>query len=413
MSSTPDRDGPALAATNQRADNPTMRILVAMMTACVAMLGISQTGTAATQSEGPTPDVLVASHGVQVIAETGHTCTKVYLSTDFVHFHEITPVVPTKHNYAPTCGWFDASFVSPTGGWIVGFNGGGGPAALEHTTSGGLTWTRQRPRPAEGSEGELVGFTSIMDGWNQVTAMGASITILQHTTNGGATWTTVRPSKAGRGCWWLNAVFSSPSIGFESRGITAAWRTEDGGASWSLLQLPRPRSVPASVVAIYDTPVFHGLEGTLPVLYLEPKQVLIGFDITVNGGRSWRPAAVARVRTRVALMPRQPVGVCTAGVPSTSAPLPLLSASTPNYWWILNPGPANTALVMTVALGPNGATPWGHASLGLPSTARALGVTLTAADTRHAYVGVGDGREVIYQTSDGGARWTALPHGVP
>ena len=389
------------------------KVVVAAMLACVAIVGLSQDGTAATQSEGPTPDVLVASHGVQLIAEMGRTCTKVYLSTDFVHFHEITPVVPTKHGHAPTCGWFDASFVSPSDGWIVGINGGGSPSVLEHTTDGGITWTRQRPQPAEGSESELIGFTNPQDGWNQVTAMGADINVLQHTTDGGANWTTVRRSQTGRGCWWLGAVFSTPTIGFESRGATAAWRTEDGGASWSVLRLPRPRSVPASDGAIFDTPVFHGLQGTLPVLYLEPKQVLIAFDITVNGGKSWRLAAVARVRTRVALTSRQPVGVCTAGVPSTSAPLPLVSASTPNYWWVLSPGPANTSLVMTVALGPSGATPWGHASRGLPSTAQALHLTLTAADPRHAYVGVGNGRQVVYQTTDSGARWTPLPHDIP
>jgi hypothetical protein len=77
-----------------------VRIFVAMMFACAAMLGLSREGTAATQSEGPTPDVLVASHGLQVIAETGRSCTKVYLSTDFRHFHAITPVVPTRRNYA-------------------------------------------------------------------------------------------------------------------------------------------------------------------------------------------------------------------------------------------------------------------------------------------------------------------------
>jgi hypothetical protein len=384
-----------------------------MMIACAAIVGLSRAGVAATPSEGPTPDVLVASHGVQVIAETGRACTKVYLSTDFVHFREITPVVPTKHDYLPTCGWFVASFVSPSDGWIVAYNSGGGPSVLEHTTDGGLTWTRQRPRPAEGSEGELVGFSSPQDGWNQVTATGADINVLQHTTDGGASWTTVRRSQTGRGCTWLDAVFSTPSIGFESRGATAAWRTENGGASWSVLRLPRPRSVAATDVAIFYTPVFHGLQGTLPVAYLETKQVVIAFDVTVNGGGSWHPAGVARLRARITLTPRQPIGVCTAGEPLTSVPLPLLSAATPNYWWVLGPGQANSSVVMTVALGPDGTTPWGHVSKGLPVTARAAELTLSAADTRHAYVGVGNGREIVYQTSDGGARWTPLAHGVP
>jgi hypothetical protein len=378
----------------------------------VALIGVSRVGSAATPSEGPTPLVLVASHGVQVIAETGRDCTKVYLSTDFVHFHAITPVIPARRDYAPTCGWYDASFVSSNDGWIVGYNGGGGPSVLEHTTNGGRTWTRERPHPAEGSEGDLIGFTSPQDGWSLVTAMGANIFDLQHTADAGARWTTVRP-RTGRGCPWLPLVFSTPSIGFESRGLGAAWRTEDGGASWSALRLPRPRSVPVSDNAIFDTPVFNGLQGTLPVLYLEPTQVLFAFDVTVNGGRSWRLAGVARVRAHIELTPHQPFGGCTAGVPTTTAPLPILSASTPNYWWILTPGAADSSLIMTVALGPVGTTPWGHSARGLPATASAQMLTLTAADMLHAYVGVGDGREVLYQTSNGGGRWAPVPHGVP
>jgi hypothetical protein len=171
--------------------------------------------------------------------------------------------------------------------------------------------------------------------------------------------------------------------------------------------------VPASDAAIFEAPVFRGLRGTFPVLYLEAKQVVIAFDVTANGGRSWRLAGVSRLRVQVALTSRQPTGSCTAGAPSTSAPLPVLSASTPGYWWVLNPGPAGSSLVMTVALGPSGTTTIGHRSTGLPSTTRALKLTLTAADNWHAYVGVGSGREVIYETSDGGGRWTPLPHGTP
>lgn len=389
-----------------------MRTLVAVLIVCASMFGLTRAGVAATRSEGPTPDVLVASHGLQVIAETGRSCTKVYLSTGFLHFHAITPVVPTRPNYAPTCGWYDASFASPTDGWIVGFNGGGGPSVLEHTTDGGKSWVREPARPAEGSEGESIGFTDVRDGWNEINALSADILVIQHTTDGGATWSTVRSTRSG-GCSWLPMTFSTPSMGFESGYVTTAWRTENGGASWSVLRLPKPHGVPASDAAIFEAPVFRGLRGTFPVLYLEAKQVVIAFDVTANGGRSWRLAGVSRLRVQVALTSRQPTGSCTAGAPSTSAPLPVLSASTPGYWWVLNPGPAGSSLVMTVALGPSGTTTIGHRSTGLPSTTRALKLTLTAADNWHAYVGVGSGREVIYETSDGGGRWTPLPHGTP
>ena len=394
------------------AQSPTAALgaMVAVVLACTAILGMSRAGTAATRSEGPTPLVLVSSRGLQVIAETGTTCTKVYLSTDFVHFHPITPVVPTRPNYAPTCGWYSASFISPSDGWIVGINGGGGPSVLEHTTDGGLTWTREEPQPAEGSESELVGFTSTHDGWSQLMASNANVFVLQHTSNGGASWSSVRGPKGG--CPWLPDVFSTPSIGFAAHGLTTAWRTEDGGASWTVLGLPRPRGIPAGAPAIYDAPVFVGLRGTIPVTYLEGTRQIVAFDVTSNGGRNWRLAGVVAVPGAIGLTSRQPTGSCTASVPQTSAPLPLLSASTPGSWWMLRSGPASDSIVLTVAVG-HGVKPVGHVSAGLPATAGALLVTLTAADASRAYVGVGNGREVMYQSSDGGAQWTPLPHVTP
>jgi hypothetical protein len=171
--------------------------------------------------------------------------------------------------------------------------------------------------------------------------------------------------------------------------------------------------VPASDAAIAETPDFRGLHGTLPVLYLEHHQVVVGFDVTANAGRSWRLAGVSSIHTRVALASPQPSGSCPSGVPATSAPMPVVSAATPGYWWVLTPGAASASLLMTVALGPAGTTSIGHAGVGLPATAHASLLTLTAADRVHAYLGLGDGREVAYETSDAGGHWTRLPHDVP
>lgn len=372
--------------------------------------GRHTTVTEAMASEGPTPDVLFASAAVQVIAETGIGCTKVYLSTDFVHFHQITPTLPTRKDYAPTCGWFDASFVSPTDGWLVAVNSGGGPSVLVHTTDGGRTWRVQHPASAEGSEAQDVGFSSPNVGWSQVSGDGANLGILQHTTDAGASWTTVHTLR--EGCWWLPDVFSTSAIGFQSRGLTAAWRTENGGATWTELALRAPRGVPSKTPAIFETPVFRGLSGTLPVLYLESKRVLVAFDVTSDGGRAWRLLGTASLHTHIALVGASESG-CGVGVPLTTQPLPLMSAATPGFWWLLDRGGASGSLVMTIAFGPHGLRTLGHRSAGLPTTATAKQLTLTAADGHDAYLGVGNGREVLYESTDGGARWTPTPHQVP
>jgi hypothetical protein len=234
--------------------------------------------------------------------------------------------------------------------------------------------------------------------------------VLQHTSNGGASWSSVRGPKGG--CPWLPDVFSTPTIGFAAHGLTTAWRTEDGGASWTVLGLPRPRGVPAGAPAIYDAPVFDGLRGTIPVTYLERTRQIVAFDVTSNGGRNWQLAGVVEVPGAIELTSRQPSGSCAASLPQTSAPLPALSASAPGSWWMLRRGPAGDSVVATVAVG-HGVTAVGHLSVGLPATAGAVLVTLIAADARRAYLGVGNGREVMYQSDDGGARWTQLPHVIP
>jgi len=367
-----------------------------------ACAGTAAALLAPTQGEGPTPLVLLAKPYVQVISEAGaNGCTKVYLSTDFRHFHSITPMVPTRRGYAPTCNWSDATFLSARDGWLVGLNSGGGPSVLEHTTDGGRNWSLQHPQSAEGSEAAVIGFSNARDGWDQLIASNANVFALQRTTTSGSSWELVQSTG---GCPWVPVVFPTPSIGVAARGLTTVWESEDGGERWRALRLPVPRDVPPSAPAIFDAPVFEGLRGTLPVIYLEAQQTVIAFDTTVNGGRTWHVAGVSRFQQRISITSRTPFGTCMASLPETSAPLPLLSGATPSSWWILQRGPADRSIVTTVKLGPNGVTTVGHLSWGLPATLGALQLTLNAADATHAYVGVGNGREVAYQTANGGGR---------
>jgi hypothetical protein len=148
------------------------------------------------------------------------------------------------------------------------------------------------------------------------------------------------------------------------------------------------------------------------VTYLERTGQIVAFNVISNGGRSWQLAGVVPIHGAVRLTSRQRTASCSAGPPSTSAPLPQVSAGRPNEWWILREGSANGSIIVTVRIG-HGVTAVGHLTVGLPATTGESMVTLSAADLVHAYLGVGNAREVTYMTSDGGSRWIPLLHETP
>jgi len=78
--------------------------------------------------------------------ESNTGCGEVFLTTDFIHWRNITPPLKIPKSVAKgQClyVWSDASFTSPTVGWLLARNGGSTQTILRHTVDGGRSWITQ------------------------------------------------------------------------------------------------------------------------------------------------------------------------------------------------------------------------------------------------------------------------------
>ncbi|MBU1985257.1 T9SS type A sorting domain-containing protein, partial [bacterium] len=118
-------------------------------------------------------------------------------------------------------GTYGMFFLDMQNGWVFG----GKPATIEHTTDGGLTWTRQYQDSLYG-ETAVVGlsFTDPNVGWAAVWGLS-----LLHTTNGGATWNSVNIGGCGD---WTTMQWTDPDHGYVLSDYEPMWYTTDAGTTW-------------------------------------------------------------------------------------------------------------------------------------------------------------------------------------
>ncbi|MEO6132072.1 MAG: YCF48-related protein [Saprospiraceae bacterium] len=108
-------------------------------------------------------------------------------------------------------------FVSPSEGWIVGFNG-----TILHTINHGTTWELQQ---SELSDNLIsLSFVSPTEGWILTSGHG-----LLHTTNGGIQWSLLNSNVGG-----FAIQFTSTQSGWLTSFFGAIYHTTDGGAHWTL-----------------------------------------------------------------------------------------------------------------------------------------------------------------------------------
>lgn len=401
-----------------------VRLVIAATCVCLTLViaGAGVLSPPASATTYGSPLVLFGGRGVEVVqvlnAKT--QCSNIYLTTDFSHWHNVTPPRP-KATVGGQClyEWGSAAFTSPRVGWLLARNGGSTNTILEHTRNGGRSWTIQ-PGGATGSNSgsEVIGFINAQLGWRQQFADGSNANyVLQHTTNGGAAWTNVRKAPYS-GCDLLPYVFATSSIGFAAAPLMGAvasdtfnssyiWRTSNGGATWSKMTVLAIKHPSARLRVMYGQPSFSGADGTLPVVSdaVGSNSEIVQFFTTTDTGQHWTLAAGVRVGGRLSFS--APVNNSCESSPSIAGPLVSVSVASPSTWWILRPGlKSGTAVVRETGAGRMQSVV--TSAMGLPATMN--GVSLDAVDARHALVTirVSSGSSTVYVTNDGGHSWSQL-----
>lgn len=388
---------------------------------CLVATLVTPVGSSPAQAAAlVSPYIVYVGHGVALVAaQTPSGCDKVFLSSDLVHWSNLSARLPRR---ARCYFWDSASFVSRRTGWILGRNAGSEATVLLHTTDGGLVW-RSQPGSSTGSNGgfEAIGFANRFDGWRQQVAYGASGPfLLEHTTDGGWTWTSVATTGA-TGCQYLPDVFATNELGYAANGFVSTptqtggfwypwlWQSRDAGAAWTRHALPRAVGVGAASVALVGTPTFEGAHGGVPVVYLVGRREVVAIDQTGDNGRGWRHVAQL---TLTGTVRADAPGPCPHSRTVTDGWLATVEGATPLDWWVLHPpaGPRQRTELFHLEHKGHGWVTIGTVARNLPVWSQGRdGVALWALTARRALVTLqGDGYTTLYRTTDGGRDWVPI-----
>jgi hypothetical protein len=403
--------------TSQRTGH---RLITAVVTALTLISVASLSNVAsATTSVTTSTYVLYVGHGIGVAATASPNtgCSEVFLTTDFIHWRNITPPlkVPTSVPKG-TClyVWTDAYFTSPAVGWLLARNGGSTQTILRHTLNGGRTWITQ-PGGDTGSNagGETISFVNSMVGWRQQFGIGSNGNYaLQRTLDGGRTWSTRSPDPRGW-CAVTNDVFSSASVGFASApwasftNSTHLWWTQDGGVDWSPLTLPPPPSLARNARGFYGEPEFSGLSGVVPVDYPVGLHQAIYFYATHDSGVNWKLEVGSHLPIDVSgaltINPQTAAQTCSLDARATSGRVAIVTAASPATWWILQPGLKGATTRLVVTADGTGITTYGIKDL--PATTGQADLAALNSNDALLTLSIPYGYETTYETSNGGVTW--------
>jgi photosystem II stability/assembly factor-like uncharacterized protein len=232
------------------------------------------------------------------------------------------------------------SFVDPLHGFLIQIFANGPGATLFRTADGGRRWTPvaelERNLPFTGD----VAFRTVRDGWLASTL-----------------------------------PWSPPNLAV----------THDGGRTWRHVDLPAEAGW-RGADRYPGLPRFFGTRGVLPVGLVARGVSGVGFYVTVDAGRTWRPAG----GYAVAFDERRQPGLMDA---------PVVAVASSSAWWVVS-----SFVPVKVAVTTDAGRHWSvHSVPGPPSSWNELG----AADGRTAWLRRDD-TEALLATSDGGRTWRRL-----
>jgi len=291
-------------------------------------------------------------------------------------------------------------------GWMSWTNKQG--MVVARTTDGGKTW--QETMLAGSYVAKELCFVNNKEGWLLAAGSDVAMTAPQkklfHTTDGGESWDPVASDavpgqEAGNTEGLLpsqgfaaGVAFRSPSEGFlsvENRSGAAVllYRTEDGGKTWRLLDVPPPSGISGGEwTSAPQSPFFAGDHVLVPILFTGKSASEYVLYRSANGGRTWSYEVIP-----------PPVSSGTAGF--WAAALPVFSSG-PTVW--VSDG---QKLYRSADLGKSWLPPADLFAAGGADPATDRVRAFGYADTRIGWVlGAEKNKGVrLYKTEDGGLSW--------
>ncbi|HEY0871093.1 MAG TPA: hypothetical protein VGD55_11890, partial [Acidothermaceae bacterium] len=276
---------------------------------------------------------------------------------------------------------------------------------------GGRTWTTAPEGSGHGDHAgdadwiQLLSPTVAFDENIEATASNMSLRV---TTNAGASWQTLytgppAASTPTPSAYEAPMLFVSQLRGFAVSGIPPAesqidqgfFETSDGGVSWAVEKPPPARSTTCpsdnlgTVECLFSLPSFSDANhAVLASEVVDGAHATVGFDVTGDGGSTWRQRTTVDV----------PIPLVPAGsYPGTYA---LVATPSSRDWWIVSATGTGVTTRITSNAGQDWAITNSPRVLGSPGKLEALDATHALLMTQ--LITSDGGTSALYVTSDGG-----------
>lgn len=363
------------------------------------------------------PGVVVVGISPDGAGYQGARPSALYLTSDMVHWTNITPPQSQTSGYGGF-GWFEhASFLNPSTGWVTSWN----PdtrTAIYRTGDGGKTWTTV---PGVGHSANA-GATTLIDLISPTTAFeelleptGPGMNLYK-TTDSGDTWKQVFGG-SGPAMILMPMTFTDVERGFAAYGSPPSppfgglddfFETSNGGSTWQRESPPLPNSrssCPATFgylatsACSYTLPIFSDpLHGATASVVTAASKAEVAFDVTSDGGQRWTRSAQLSI---------------TISPNSTQAPgqsgtfgYPLISIGPANSWWVLGWNGSSASTEISSDGGATWRTDKSSIPTGVPTSLNAFSST-QALLTITSMTPDGSTNQVLY-TKDKGLHWAPL-----
>lgn len=375
----------------------------------------------------PSVSLIYVDHGVALVGvspigggDQSAQPSTLWMSTDRSHWRDVTPPASRQPFEGNLYVMFDqASFISPTTGWVTTWNGWNLAVTIYRTADGGKSWTSA---PGGGhsfhaGDAEWIQLLSPTLAFSETVTPVAPRMYLRVTTDAGASWRTLYTGPSfdngnpPPNPFLLPMVFTSQLRGFAATAIPPSdfevaqgegfFQTTDGGVSWTVLTPPRAPSAAcpppddSAIECLFGLPSFSDSNhAVLASEVVDGAHTTVGFDITTDGGSTWRLTTTVDVP-----IPLVPPG----SYPKTYA---LVATPSSRAWWIVSPNAGGVTTRVTADAGQHWSAIDSNDVLGLPDKLEALDATHALLNTEITTSNGTTG--ALYVTNDGGRSWKSL-----